>query len=147
MKNDISIRPAEAGDMAAVEAMQRAVFGGEQDIPPELLPPPEGARWWCAVSPEGELLGTAAAWTEGGETHWGRFAVDPGLRGRGLGTRLARASLDDLFASGTETVHAEAREATVRILCRLGARVTGEPVPFYRGTVTPVALTRAAYHG
>ncbi len=39
----------------------------------------------------------------------------------------------------------EAREVTVAIICRLGGRVAGKPVPFYKGTVTPVRLHRDDY--
>ena len=39
----------------------------------------------------------------------------------------------------------EAREATVAIICRLGGRVVGKPVAFYKGTVTPVRLHRDDY--
>lgn len=39
----------------------------------------------------------------------------------------------------------EARDITVHILKKFGAETTGAPFSFYRGTVTPVRLTREAF--
>lgn len=44
-----------------------------------------------------------------------------------------------------EEIYMEAREVTVAIICRLGGQVAGKPVPFYKGTVTPVRLHRDDY--
>ena len=93
----------------------------------------------------GVLCAAAAAWQEGSETHWGRFVVLPAFRGRHIGSRLARFSFDDLFAMGVDSIHMDARETTVRIVCGMGGRIVGEPAAFYRGTVTPVVLERHAY--
>ena len=91
------------------------------------------------------VVGAVAAWKEGEQVHWGRFAVHNMLRGRGIGTKLAVFSLEDLFSRGFEEIYMEAREATVAIICRLGGRVVGKPVAFYKGTVTPVRLHRDDY--
>ena len=39
----------------------------------------------------------------------------------------------------------EARDTTVAIVGKMGGTVAGEPVPFYKGTVTPVWLTKEAF--
>ena len=39
----------------------------------------------------------------------------------------------------------EARDTTVHILKKFGAETTGAPFSFYRGTVTPMRLTREAF--
>lgn len=39
----------------------------------------------------------------------------------------------------------EARDTTAHILKKFGAETTGAPFSFYRGTVTPMRLTREAF--
>ena len=39
----------------------------------------------------------------------------------------------------------EARDTTVHILKKFGAETTSAPFSFYRGTVTPMRLTREAF--
>lgn len=55
------------------------------------------------------------------------------------------AVLTDVFAQDVDNLFLEARDATVHILVGFGARIIGAPVPFYRGNVTPVELTREAF--
>lgn len=143
---DIIVRRALPQDMEAVMRLQVAVFEGEQHIPAALIVSPGDnfLQWWCAVE-EHSLAGAVAAWKENGEVHWGRFAVDPSFRGRKIGTKLAKYSLEDLFSQGYDEVYMEAREVTVKIICKMGGKVMGEPVQFYEGTVTPVILRRNDY--
>lgn len=144
--DQITLRRAAAPDMEAILKLQVAVFEGEQGIPGELVcsPGDHFLQWWCAL--EGDsVVGAVAAWKEGEQVHWGRFAVHNMHRGRGIGTKLAVFSLEDLFSRGFEEIYMEAREATVAIICRLGGRVVGKPVAFYKGTVTPVRLHRDDY--
>ena len=100
--------------------------------------------WYCAEL-NGIPAGTVAVWQEGSETHWGRFAVQPDLRGRGIGKALVRYSLEQSFSRGIDRICMEAREATVHIICKMGGRITGEAVPFFVGTVTPVEISAADF--
>ena len=144
--NEYILRTALPSDMADILVLQLAVFVGEQKIPADDVPLSEERlpTWWCAEV-DGQLAAAVAAWEEDGVTHWGRFAVQPHLRGRHIGTALARRSLEDLFAGGADTIHLTARESTVRIFLKLGGIVTGEPEPFFEGTVTPLVLRKADY--
>jgi len=144
--NDIILRTATASDMDEILKLQIAVFAGEQKIPVEGVPLSSdlNPRWWCAEL-DGSLAAAVAAWQEGGKMHWGRFAVQPHLRGQHIGTALARHSVEALFAQGTDAIYLTARESTVHIFCKMGGVVTGEAEPFFEGTVTPVVLLHKNY--
>lgn len=139
-------RRAQDADIPMILALQTKVFNGEQRIPAgdirEFLN--RNPMLWCAALGD-TVVGTAAAWEEAGSLHWGRFAVETDYRGNGIGRRLARLSFDDIFAQGFEQVYMEAREVTAKMVCAMGGRISGETVPFYVGTVTPVILKREDY--
>ena len=137
------VRRAKTEDMPAVMALVDRVFETEQGIPPALNPIPEDKRpiWWCAEQ-DGAVVGTVAAFEEDGMCHMGRITIAPALRGHGLGAKLLRCTLRDLFAQGTDSVFLEARDTTVHILQKFGAEIIGAPTPFYVGNVTPIILRR-----
>lgn len=139
-------RRAHRDELPAILALQKAVFSGEQHIPPALIDAflENAPTCWCAIK-DGVLIATAAAWQEHGQYHWGRFAVLPQWRGQHIGTTLARLAFDDLFKSGVDTLCMEARDATVHIVSKLGGQITGAPVPFYDGNVTPMLLLKEDY--
>ena len=58
---------------------------------------------------------------------------------------LLETALTDIFAQDIREVTMEARDTTVHILKKFGAETTGAPFSFYRGTVTPMRLTREAF--
>jgi predicted GNAT family N-acyltransferase len=121
----------------------RDVFACEQNIPVELHDIKEDLNplWWCAKDGL-EIVGTAAGWIEGGNWHWGRFAVDRRLRGLGIGKKLAVFSFKEIFGLGAGEIHIEARDVTVGIIRKFGGEVTGEPVDFYGAPVTPMILKK-----
>lgn len=139
-------RKARTEDMEAVMALQTAVFHGEQLIPRDAVEAFLAMEPQCWVAElDGVIVGTAAAWHEGGQLHWGRFIVTKALRGRHIGTKLAAFTFAELFSQGIDSIFMEARDTTVAIVGKMGGTVAGEPVPFYKGTVTPVWITRAAF--
>ena len=75
----------------------------------------------------------------------GRFAVTPENRGCHLGTMLLQSAVREIFSSGIEEIYCEARDTTVHIVEKLGGKITGDPVPFYDGNVTPMILKRIYY--
>ena len=91
------------------------------------------------------LLGGVALYWEDDAWHMGRFVISPELRGRHVGTALLETALTDIFAQDIREVTMEARDTTVHILKKFGAETTGAPFSFYRGTVTPMRLTREAF--
>lgn len=142
----LTFRRARPEELPRILAMQADVFSGEQGIPSDDIDAflAKEPICWCAET-GGKIYAAAAAWTEGGETHWGRFVVFPAAHGMHIGTQLARAAFRDLFDTGVETIHMDARDATVAIVCGMGGRVVGAPYPFYEGNVTPVVLERSAF--
>lgn len=139
----VQFRRAEAADMAAIMAMQRETFHGEQAIPLKDI------EAFLAMNPQswiaeqgGALVGTASAWHEQGQLHWGRFIVSKPLRGQHIGTQLAAYSFTQLFSQNADVIFMEARETTVSIVCKMGGTVIGKARPFYKGTVTPVVLKK-----
>jgi len=146
---NLIFRLAAADEMPCILDMQRDIFCGEQGIPGDSIDAfmSKEPICWCAVSAEnGKICAATAAWKENGETHWGRFIVIPEMRGRHIGTELARFSFEELFAMGVEKIHMEARDSTVKIVCRMGGEITGQPFEFFKGgNVTPVVLEKKNY--
>ena len=91
------------------------------------------------------IVGGVALYWEDNAWHMGRFVISPELRGRHVGTVLLETALTDIFAQDIREVTMEARDTTVHILKKFGAETTGAPFSFYRGTVTPMRLTREAF--
>lgn len=116
------VRRASDADMDAVLAFAAQIFADEQDIPKELnfIPADKQPQWWC-MEQDGELVGTAAIYREGGQWHMGRITVARRLRGQHKGTFLLKRVLDDVFAQGVDNIFLEARDATVHILTGFGA--------------------------
>ena len=141
----MNIRRAEAEEMDEIMSLVCDTFE-EQGIPRELdyIPEERSPIWWCAQA-DGTVIGTIAAYTENGKTHLGRFAVKPEYRGSGVGTRLLRYAIEDVFAHGAEKIYTESRPVTVRILEKMGAKVSGETFPFFNGVCTPIDISREDY--
>lgn len=143
----MQIRRAGEADMSAILALVEQVFTGEQGIPVWMhhIPPERTPLWWCAAE-EGKIAACAAAYCEDGVWHMGRIAVRPDKRGRGIGTALLRHALGEVFERGADSVHMEARDATVRILKRMGAEVTGEAFLFFGDRCTPIGIRRDVWY-
>ena len=128
-------------------SLQKKVFHFEQNIPADDI---EGfldrnPMCWCAVCDD-KIVSAAAAWEENGVLHWGRFVTNSRYRGLHIGTQLARRCFDDLFSQGYTQIYMEAREVTVKMIVNMGGEITGETVPFFAGTVTPLILKKESYY-
>jgi hypothetical protein len=126
-------------------AMQLLIqtFSVEQNIPKNLIPipPSKDPRWWCVRVGE-DVLGTAAAWQESGQWHWGRFAVDKNFRGLGIGKIIAIESITTLFTGVTDQLVIEPRDIAVSIIKKLGGEQTGPPFDFFGDPVTPMKIQK-----
>ena len=142
----MQIRRGCEADTERLVALAGQIFETEQEIPRALtpLPPENRPQWWC-VEEDGALLGSVALYWEDNAWHMGRFVISLELRGRHVGTALLETALTDIFAQDIREVTMEARDTTVHILKKFGAETTGAPFSFYRGTVTPMRLTREAF--
>ena len=164
MKAECMVRRASDADMDAVLAFAAQIFADEQDIPEELnfIPADKQPQWWC-MEQDGELVGTAAIYREGGQWHMGRITVARRLRGQHKGTFLLKRVLDDVFAQGVDNIfRIRGRDCrgTVRILLRkrhtddsnanrLSAahkrmKTTAEGVPWQSIIITVSPVVRAA---
>ncbi|MBQ6621354.1 MAG: GNAT family N-acetyltransferase [Mogibacterium sp.] len=144
----MKFRKATAADMEGIMQLVCDIFDFEQGIPREMnaIGPERAPQWWCATDEEtGEVIGAVASYEAEGKTHLGRFVIRPDHRGAHLGTKLMRFAIEDLFAQGREILYTESRPQTVRILQRLGGKITGEPFEFFEGTCTPIDIRREDY--
>lgn len=133
------VRLSETQIPLAIKLMEN-VFTLEQHIPASYLPVKLFPQMSWGAFHEQKLIALATAWWEGEIWHWGRYAVDPQWRGKGIGKKLAHVSMTELFDSGAKEVHIDARDITVNLLSKMGARVIGETFDFY-GNVTPMRLS------
>lgn len=122
------------------------VFYCEQDIPKALTAISEELSpvWWGAFS-ENEIIGTVAAYKENGKQHLGRLTVTKNMRGNGLATALVKTALKEIFEKDAAEVFLDAREATKRIILRLGGKVIGKEYRFFKSTCTPVRITKEEF--
>lgn len=141
--NDLVFRRADEEELSQIIAMQTEIFCGEQGIPEELIGTflANEPICWCAEK-NGRIVGSVAAWREQNEVHLGRFIVLPQMRGQKIGTKLLNHAVRELFESGVEALHMEARDTTVRIVLGMGGKICGEPFAFYLGNVTPMVLEK-----
>jgi predicted GNAT family N-acyltransferase len=129
---------SESHQEQAINLMVK-VFTLEQNVPAGYLPVLFHPRKSWGILDQNELIALSIAWKEDDLWHWGRYAVDPLWRGKGLGKQLAYQSLKDLFDTGVEEIHIDARDITLKLLSRFGAKVVGDTYDFY-GPVTPMRL-------
>lgn len=141
------LRKAAEADLNAILTLAQNIFEQEQQIPRTLthIPAEKHPQWWCAEQ-DGKIVATVVAYVENDVWHMGRLTVAQELRGQGIAPRLIRFALEDLFEQGVEELHMEARTAVVRILETFGAEITGEAVPFYVGTITPLCLKKDRFY-
>ena len=138
----ITYRKAEQNEIETILPLVIRTFTGEQGIPEHMnpLPAEKDPRWYCAVE-DGQIVGAIAFFREKDEWHAGRFVLEPLYRGRHIGTGLVFHAFRDMFDSGIREIVMEGRPATVHILTKLGAEITGKEFPFYKSTCTPLKLT------
>lgn len=122
------------------------VFAKEQGIPNELIPIKDEypVHWWCVRAGE-YVIGAVACWKEKDQWHWGRFVVDEKFRGLGIGKQLARYSLNDFFEHIADSIVSDARDTTVKILKKFGAKTIASAEDFYGLAVTPVVLNKSDF--
>ncbi|WP_303871380.1 GNAT family N-acetyltransferase [Acetobacterium wieringae] len=147
-KNDSRILIEKISENYMDEAIKLAteVFTNEQGIPTELVPLNLNLKpiWWGARVGE-DIIGVAAAWKKNDKWRWGRFAVDKGLRGIGIGEKIAIYSLKKIFNGYTDELYIDARDVTVNMLLKFGGKVIGETEEFYGEAITPILLKKESF--
>ena len=89
----------------------------------------------------GRVAGTCRVLVEGGEARLGRMAVEPHLRGSGLGAALLTAAEDAARDAGAGTVVLHAQTAAQSLYARGGYAIRGEP--FVEEGIDHVTMERA----
>lgn len=81
----------------------------------------QGRESVIAAEVDGRIIGgLVAVWGDQGEVEIRHLAVDPAMRGRGVGTRLATALLESARVQGCCRVHVIARNTSVPFFRKLG---------------------------
>lgn len=118
--NGFTVRPATAGDLQDVHAV--LTRSGLRSGPPaalEFYRSIPGGR--IIVACQDDQVTGAAYSVSFGRTGWlGNVAVDPGARGRGIGTAVSAAALDWLRQAGVATVLLTATDLGRPVYERLG---------------------------
>jgi len=108
---DVVVRPLVAGDLSALDRMERTLFGvsawTRQMLAEELVGP--GRTYVGATLPGGSLVGYAGLWFDGRDAQVMTVATDSGYQGRGIGRRMLTALLDHAREVGAESVLLEVR--------------------------------------
>lgn len=130
-----TIRRMETADIAAVSAMERVVFTdpwSENAFHEELA---ASSRRYLVAEEGGAIAGYGGLLVVGEDTHIVTLAVAPGDRGRGLGTRLMVALVEEALAAGSSHLTLEVRvsnEAAQRLYHRFGFETVGLRRHYYR---------------
>jgi predicted GNAT family N-acyltransferase len=134
----IEIRRASGSDLEQAIALRLAVFVGEQGVPESLERDGRDAGAVHLVAVEsGRVVGTCrllmpapdpgARGAENGTARFGRLAVAPEHRRRGLGLALLAAAEEEARAAGVERIVLHAQTYAWRLYAAAGYRRRGEP--------------------
>lgn len=139
-------------DVAAIAAIERRVFSdpwSERAFRDVLAHP---AMYFACVrerTADGYtsecVRGYVVAWFAGGQGEIANLAVDESARGRGLGSALLDAALDEARGHGTEEVFLEVRSSNVRareLYASRGFAEVGRRRRYYRRPVEDAIILR-----
>jgi ribosomal-protein-alanine N-acetyltransferase len=130
-------RAAGAGDVAAVEALQRRAFTnawGAEAIRWE-LEHTDVARLYVARAADGSLVAYCACWMVFDELHINSLAVEEGWRRHGVARRLLRHVIADAVGAGARQATLEVRasnRAARRLYETLGFKVEATRRDYYQ---------------
>lgn len=116
-----SIRPVREQDIAAIAAIERSTFSDPWSETSFRDVVAHSRMYFACVCEDaaedrgaGRVLGYVVAWFAGGQGEIANLAVDPELRGHGIGSALLDAALDEAKKQGTEEVFLEVRDSNLR---------------------------------
>ena len=124
----IEVRPA--GDAAEVEAaldLRYRVFCDEQGV--TLAADQDGLdpeALHIVAFDDGRLVGTCRLVFDGGIARLGRMAVEPDMRGRGVGALVLAAAEDESRSAGADRIRLHAQTAARSLYERGGFEVQGD---------------------
>jgi len=139
-------------DVAAIAAIERRVFSdpwSERAFRDVLAHP--AMYFACVREPTADgyaadcVRGYVVAWFAGGQGEIANLAVDESARGRGLGSALLDAALDEARGHGTEEVFLEVRSSNLRareLYASRGFAEVGRRRRYYRRPVEDAIILR-----
>ncbi len=110
----VTVRTADAGDLAAVAIIENLCFGDPWSLPAllsELEPDP--MRLPLAAEADGQVVGFLMAWLVTDQLHVLNIAADPHWRRQGIGTALLREAARRGRALGLVEATLEVRRGNV----------------------------------
>lgn len=145
---DLVIRPARAGDLAAVNTIEQEAFSDPWPASAfrDALAS-EHLYFTVAVEATGAVVGYLIGWFAAGEGEIANVAVACDCRGRGIGGRLLDAALSTARAQGSAVVHLEVRESNVAAQALYASRqfgAVGRRRQYYRAPVEDAIVLRCA---
>jgi ribosomal-protein-alanine N-acetyltransferase len=147
----VVLRRAESSDLADVAALERTCYGDPWPAS-AFSALPDNSRVFFAVAREDgsdRLAGYVIGWYVMDEAELANLAVAPDSRGKGIGSALLDAMLDDAAHRGIAQVYLEVRESnqTARRLyaSRFFSEV-GRRNRYYRSPVEDALILRRTLH-
>jgi predicted GNAT family N-acyltransferase len=139
----VDVRPArDAAEVEQALALRERVFAGEQGVDPAAdRDGLDGEALQFVAVEDGRVLGTCRVLIREGVARLGRMAVEPRVRGRGIGTRLLDEAEGGALAAGATIVRLHAQSAAVSLYARGGYAEVGEP--FVEEGIDHVTMERA----
>jgi predicted GNAT family N-acyltransferase len=139
----VDVRPArDHAELEQALALRERVFCGEQGVDPGAdRDGLDGEALQIVAVEDGRVVGTCRVLMRYGVARLGRMAVEPDLRGRGIGARLLDEAERGALAAGATLVRLHAQAAAVPLYARGGYAAVGEP--FVEEGIDHVTMERA----
>jgi [ribosomal protein S18]-alanine N-acetyltransferase len=143
----ISIRPARAGDLPSILAIERVSFTDpwSHGSFAALLEQPRVYFSVALDADTGALLGYTVAWFVLDEAELANLAVAPDARGNGIGAQLLEGALAASDARGSATMYLEVRASNVAAIALYtshGFAEAGRRPSYYRRPVEDALILR-----
>lgn len=123
----IDVRPAEPAEIAAALALRHRVFCDEQGVTLAAEQDGRDPDALHVVALDGaRLVGTCRLLFDDGVARLGRMAVEPGLRGRGVGAALLEHAEAEARAAGAHKIRLHAQTTATSLYARGGFEVRGD---------------------
>lgn len=143
---DLWLRPASAGDLAGVLAIEQAAFTDPWSLQAfHQLLGQQGVVFLVASTAGGDVEGYVAGWIAADEGEIATLAVAGRARGHRIGGRLLDAGVAELAARGASAVYLEVRAsnaAAQRLYASRGFRHVGNRRGYYRRPVEDACVMR-----
>jgi ribosomal-protein-alanine N-acetyltransferase len=148
---EAGIRPAWAGDLDQIVAVERASFSDpwHRQSFAHLL---EDSRVYFRVAclSSGEVAGYVIAWFAADEGEVANIAVAPGARGRGIGAAMLDAVMEAALGRGVGSLYLDVRESNLtarRLYASRGFAEIGRRRGYYRRPSEDALVLRCRLDG